>query len=238
MKILIFRTIIIYICVLFAMRLMGKRQLGQLEPSELVSTILISNLASISIESPDIPLTASLVPLFLITAIELLNAILSYKSQQFSTFAAGRANTVIRDGVINQSMLRRIGLNMGELLEALRAKDIFDPSEVSYAIIETNGSLSVAKKPENDALTREQYAHGTVPEAPLPKKALVPFVIDGNVLKENLVWCGKSEKWLAQMAAEHSTTPALIMILLGDDTNQYYLVKKEGVATATPRGDS
>ena len=83
MKLLICRTIIIYLCVLFAMRLMGKRQLGELQPEELVSTILISNLASISIESEEVPITSSLIPLFLIAALELLGSVLSFRSQKF-----------------------------------------------------------------------------------------------------------------------------------------------------------
>ncbi|MFI3168820.1 MAG: DUF421 domain-containing protein [Faecalibacterium sp.] len=222
MKILIVRTLIIYLCVLFAMRLMGKRQLGELAPSELVSTILISNLASISIESPDVPILASLVPLFLITAIELLNGILSYHLPAYTNFISGRANTIIRDGQINQVILRRIGLNTGELLEALRGKDVFDLDEVSYAIIETNGSLSVAKKPAQQPASRAECNLNLDAQ-----KAVVPFVIDGKVLKANLSWCNKGEQWLRQAAAEHSTTPEDILVLFGDDSTQYYLIKKE-----------
>ena len=98
MKLLIFRTILIYLCVLFAMRLMGKRQLGELQPEELVSTILISNLASISIESEEVPVTASLIPLFLIAALELLGSILSFRSQRFFNLMSGRPKTVILNG--------------------------------------------------------------------------------------------------------------------------------------------
>ena len=89
MKLLIFRTILIYLCVLFSMRLMGKRQLGELQPEELVSTILISNLASISIESEAVPVTASLIPLFLIAALELLGSVLSFRFSGFSTRCPG-----------------------------------------------------------------------------------------------------------------------------------------------------
>ena len=95
MKLLIFRTLLIYLCVLFAMRLMGKRQLGELQPEELVSTILISNLASISIESEEVPVTASLIPLFLIAALELLGSALSFRSQKFFNLMSGRPKTVI-----------------------------------------------------------------------------------------------------------------------------------------------
>ena len=127
MKLLIFRTLLIYLCVLFAMRLMGKRQLGELQPEELVSTILISNLASISIESEEVPVTASLIPLFLIAALELLGSALSFRSQKFFNLMSGRPKTVILDGQIDQNALRTLRLTTADLLEALRGKNIFDP---------------------------------------------------------------------------------------------------------------
>ena len=150
MKLLIFRTILIYLCVLFAMRLMGKRQLGELQPEELVSTILISNLASISIESEEVPVTASLIPLFLIAALELLGSILSFRSQRFFNLMSGRPKTVILNGEIDQNALRTLRLTAADLMEALRGKDVFDPRDVSYAVVETNGSLSVALRPEKE----------------------------------------------------------------------------------------
>ena len=119
MKLLIFRTILIYLCVLFAMRLMGKRQLGELQPEELVSTILISNLASISIESEEVPVTASLIPLFLIAALELLGSILSFRSQRFFNLMSGRPKTVILNGKIDQNALRTLRLTAADLMEAL-----------------------------------------------------------------------------------------------------------------------
>ena len=115
MKLLIFRTILIYLCVLFAMRLMGKRQLGELQPEELVSTILISNLASISIESEDVPVTASLIPLFLIAALELLGSALSFRSQKFFNLLSGRPKTVILNGEIDQNALRTLRLTVADL---------------------------------------------------------------------------------------------------------------------------
>ena len=97
MKLLLCRTIILYLCVLFAMRLMGKRQLGELQPEELVSTILISNLASISIESEDVPITASLIPLFLTAALELLGSVVSFRSLQFSLRASQNGHSGRKD---------------------------------------------------------------------------------------------------------------------------------------------
>ena len=191
MKLLIFRTILIYLCVLFAMRLMGKRQLGELQPEELVSTILISNLASISIESEEVPVTASLIPLFLIAALELLGSILSFRSQRFFNLMSGRPKTVILNGEIDQNALRTLRLTAADLMEALRGKDVFDPRDVSYAVVETNGSLSVAVRPEKEPATLADLG-ARVQRA----QATIPFVLDGQVLAENLTTCGKDAAWL------------------------------------------
>ena len=229
MKLLIFRTLLIYLCVLFAMRLMGKRQLGELQPEELVSTILISNLASISIESEEVPVTASLIPLFLIAALELLGSILSFQSQKFFNLMSGRPKTVILDGQIDQNALRTLRLTTADLMEALRGKDVFDPRDVSYAVVETNGSLSVALRPEREPATLSDLAlkvqHG---------QATIPFVLDGQVLEENLHWCGKDRDWLERTAQANTLLVEEILLLIGNDTEDYFLLKKEPRRTARP----
>ena len=229
MKLLIVRTVLIYLCVLFAMRLMGKRQLGELQPEELVSTILISNLASISIESEEVPVTASLIPLFLIAALELLGSILSFRSQKFFNLMSGRPKTVILDGQIDQNALRTLRLTTADLMEALRGKDVFDPRDVSYAVVETNGSLSVALRPEREPATLSDLAlkvqHG---------QATIPFVLDGQVLDDNLRWCGKDHAWLERTAQANTLLVEEILLLIGNDTEDYFLLKKEPRRTARP----
>ena len=229
MKLLIVRTVLIYLCVLFAMRLMGKRQLGELQPEELVSTILISNLAPISIESEEVPVTASLIPLFLIAALELLGSILSFQSQKFFNLMSGRPKTVILDGQIDQNALRTLRLTTADLMEALRGKDVFDPRDVSYAVVETNGSLSVALRPEREPATLSDLAlkvqHG---------QATIPFVLDGQVLDDNLHWCGKDHAWLERTAQANTLLVEEILLLIGNDTEDYFLLKKEPRRTARP----
>ena len=229
MKLLIVRTVLIYLCVLFAMRLMGKRQLCELQPEELVSTILISNLASISIESEEVPVTASLIPLFLIAALELLGSILSFQSQKFFNLMSGRPKTVILDGQIDQNALRTLRLKTADLMEALRGKDVFDPRDVSYAVVETNGSLSVALRPEREPATLSDLAlkvqHG---------QATIPFVLDGQVLDDNLRWCGKDHAWLERTAQANTLLVEEILLLIGNDTEDYFLLKKEPRRTARP----
>ena len=215
MKLLICRTVIIYLCVLFAMRLMGKRQLGELQPEELVSTILISNLASISIESDEVPITSSLIPLFLIAALELLGSVLSFRSQRFFNFLSGRPKTVILDGQIDQNALRMLRLTTADLMEALRGKSIFDPRDVSYAVIETNGTLSAALRPEKEPV-RLADLQCKVKQA----NATIPFVLDGQVLEDNLAW-------LERTAQANTLLPEEILLLIGNETEDYFLLKKE-----------
>ena len=222
MKFLICRTILIYLCVLFAMRLMGKRQLGELQPEELVSTILISNLASISIESEEVPITASLIPLFLIAALELLGSMLSFRSQKFFNLMSGRPKTVILNGQIDQKALRMLRLTTADLMEALRGKDIFDPRDVSYAIIETNGTLSAALRPERQPATLADLRL-----AARQTQATIPFGLDGQVLEDNLRSCGKDRAWLERTAQANTLLPEEILLLVGNDTEDYFLLKKE-----------
>ena len=218
----VLHTVIIYAVVIFAMRLMGKRQLGELQPEELVSTILISNLASISIESEEVPVTASLIPLFLIAALELLGSILSFRSQRFFNLMSGRPKTVILNGEIDQNALRTLRLTAADLMEALRGKDVFDPRDVSYAVVETNGSLSAALRPEKETATladlrlKVEHSHATI-----------PFVLDGQVLEDNLQWCGKDRSWLERTAQANTLLPEEILLLVGNETEDYFLLKKE-----------
>ena len=123
----VLHTVIIYAVVIFAMRLMGKRQLGELQPSELVTTFMISNVASICIDEPDLPLLSSLVPILLIAALEILNSTAAYYLPGYAALLFGRPVTVIQDGQIRQDALRHLRMTPGDLMEALRGKDIFDP---------------------------------------------------------------------------------------------------------------
>ena len=222
----VLHTVIIYAVVIFAMRLMGKRQLGELQPSELVTTFMISNVASICIDEPDLPLLSSLVPILLIAALEILNSTAAYYLPGYAALLFGRPVTVIQDGQIRQDALRHLRMTPGDLMEALRGKDVFDPRDVSYAVIETNGTLSVALRPEkeparlSDLQLRAEHCHATI-----------PFVLDGQVLEDNLHWCGKDRAWLERTAQANTLLPQEILLLVGNETEDYFLLKKEHRAT-------
>ena len=223
----VLHTVIIYAVVIFAMRLMGKRQLGELQPSELVTTFMISNVASIYIDEPDLPLLSSLVPILLIAALEILNSTAAYYLPGYAALLFGRPVTVIQDGQIRQDALRHLRMTPGDLMEALRGKDVFDPRDVSYAVVETNGSLSVALRPEKEPATLADLG-ARVQRA----QATIPFVLDGQVLAENLTICGKDAAWLERTAQANSLLLEEILILAGNDTEDYFLLKKEPRQTA------
>ena len=218
----VLHTVIIYAVVIFAMRLMGKRQLGELQPSELVTTFMISNVASICIDEPDLPLLSSLVPILLIAALEILNSTAAYYLPGYAALLFGRPVTVIQDGQIRQDALRHLRMTPGDLMEALRGKNIFDPREVSYAVIETNGTLSAALRPEKEPvrLSDLQIKVNHV-------NAIIPFVLDGQVLEDNLRWCGKDREWLERTAQANTLLPEEILLLIGSETEDYFLLKKE-----------
>ena len=168
------------------------------------------------------PVTASLIPLFLIAALELLGSALSFRSQKFFNLMSGRPKTVILDGQIDQNALRTLRLTTADLMEALRGKNIFDPRDVSYAVVETNGSLSAALRPEKETATladlrlKVEHSHATI-----------PFVLDGQILEDNLQWCGKDRSWLERTAQANTLLPEEILLLVGNETEDYFLLKKE-----------
>lgn len=207
MLILMLRTLLVYLLILLAMRLMGKRQLGELQPAELVSTILISNLASISIESPELPLTASLVPVFLIAALELLLSGLCFCWPGAARLLFGSPVTVIRNGKICRDTLRTLRFGTGDLLEALRGKEVFDPAQVRWAVVETNGSISICTMDEEEPF--------------------IPVIADGQLLKDALRLCGKDCQWLSQVLRKEGCSQAQVMLLLVRTNGKYQLIKKE-----------
>ena len=142
---------------------------------------------------------------------ELLGSALSFRSQKFFNLMSGRPKTVILDGQIDQNALRTLRLTTADLMEALRGKNIFDPRDVSYAVVETNGSLSAALRPEKETATladlqlKVEHSHATI-----------PFVLDGQVLEENLHWCGKDRAWLERTAQANTLLPQEILLLVGN----------------------
>ena len=191
MAISIIRTIIIFTAIAVAMRIMGKRQLGQLEPSELVVAVLISDLASHPLQDVGTPLLYGLVPV-----IVLLCAML--KSVRLRHLLCGSPSVIIHNGRIVQSEMRKNRLTIDELQEELRKKDVTDLAAVRYAIVETDGSMSVLLYPEHGPMTPAQMGLH-------PADGGLPLVLinDGRLIGENLKSLGKDRAWLEQTLRKH-----------------------------------
>lgn len=203
------RTVLVYLAVVVAMRLMGKRQLGELQPAELVTTLLISNVASICIDEPDLPLSASLVPIFLITALEILNSTLVWFCPRYAQLLLGKPVTIIRNGEILQKELARLRITAADLAEALRGRDIFSPQEVYWGVVEPNGSITTAVMPAGDE------------DAPL-----LPLLIDRTVYRDNLAFFGLDETALDRMLETQNTSRRNVLLLLYNGEKTVLIPKK------------
>lgn len=177
----IIRTFIIYCFVSLCVRIMGKRQLGQLQPGELVITILISEIAATPITDTNQPILNTAISLMLLVSFEIISSLIARKSLKFRYASDGKPITLIKNGKLRQDNLKELRFTIDEVLSALRQKDIFDISEVEYAVVETNGTLSVLLKQNKQPLTQETYES--------PKKttdAPCVVIIDGKVIESSL----------------------------------------------------
>ena len=219
------RTVLIYCIIIFAMRIMGKRQLGELQPSELVSTILISNLASIPIESPELPFVNCIAPILLIVSLEILLSVLGTKSKKIETLISGHAKTVITDGVINQDILKELRFTVDDLLSALRMQGVFDPEDVSLALVETNGSLSVYKTQDATEVTIGFFDSEKEKDECM-KSPLLPIIVDGVIDKEVLKDCDIKESWVNKALKISNTNKKEVYLMLCNKEKKYQIVKK------------
>ena len=177
----IIRVVILYLFVSASIRIMGKRNIGELQPTELVITLLLSEFASIPIEDNSVPLINSLIPVMILISLEIINSVISMKSTKFRSISDGNALLIIKDGKLDQKQLKKLRFTVDDVLSALRQKDVFDINEVAYAIIETNGTLSVLLKPQFQNATKHDVKVKTKNDG-----YTCPVIIDGVVLKKNL----------------------------------------------------
>lgn len=213
------RTVILYLFIIVGIRLMGKRQVGELEPSELVMSLIIADLAAVPMQDYGIPLLTGLVPILALLALTMMLSVLTMRSLKFRTLLCGRPSIIIREGALDINQMHRNRLTVDELLEDLRAKGYTDPSQIWYAVLETNGTLSIlpraAQKPPNN----EQLARN-VPETQLP----LVLVSDGKVLDHNLELLGHDRAWLSHQLPGHP--PEALFLVMGNEGGIIYRAEK------------
>ena len=216
------RTIILYIIIITGVRLMGKRQVGDLEPSELVLSLLISDLAAVPMQDPGTPLYAGVVPILLLLSVTMLLSVLTMKNTTIRTLICGRPSIIIQNGELKQEEMRRNRLTVDELLEELRCQGYTDPSNIQYAILETNGQLSVLPKSRYLPATAAQL-HLDTEETTLP----LVIISDGRVLEHNLTRLGRDRSWLKHQLKKHNCSePTDVFLLTADENGKLYLSPK------------
>ena len=213
------RTVILYILIIAGVRLMGKRQVGELEPSELVLSLLIADLASVPMQDLGIPLHAGVVPILALLSLTMILSVLTMKSIRFRTLMCGRPSIVVRDGKVDQGEMRRNRLTVDELLEELRGQGYTDLAGVKYGILETNGRLSVLPYAEQRPATARQLGLESR-ETGLP----VVIISDGRILQDNL-----KRRGLDKQLAEHGYPDFRdVFLLTVDEAGGVYFVPREG----------
>lgn len=203
------RTVLVYLLVLGGVRLMGKRQIGELQPFELVVMILISELASVPIQDTSFPLVSGLIPLMTVVALEVLLSAVVMKKHKIRRIITGNPLALIRNGAIDQEILHRVNFTLDDLLESMRLQGYSDPSELDFAILETNGDVSFFPKESS------------------PDGMFIPLVCDGEILSDNLAFYGQTKKWIEGQLKERRLCVKDVFLLSVNRSGQVNLVFKE-----------
>ena len=227
MVIAFLRTIILYLLIIAGIRLMGKRQVGELEPSELVLALIIADLAAVPMQDFGIPLLSGIVPILTLLCITMAISVLTMRSVRFRAIICGKPSIIVEDGKILQKEMKRNRFTVDELMEELRMKGITNLSAVKYAILETNGQISVLPRAGELPVTASQMGI----EAADPGLPVVA-INDGRILDRNLRSRGLNRVWLdRQLEAHKIKSAADVFLLTVDGQNQIYLARKDVTAT-------
>lgn len=216
------RTIILYLILIIVIRLLGKRQIGEMEASEFVVTMLVANLAAIPMQDGGIPLYSGLVPILTVLGVELVLSTLSLHSVKFRRLLCGKPVILIENGRVLQDNLRKTRVTLDELTGHLREKDVLEIQAVQYAILETNGNLSVFPYPKEKPASAKDA--GIQPKAQyLP----ITIISDGYLSQENLQQAGKDEAWVHQALSQYRACVANTWLLTVDKADHIFWLGKE-----------
>jgi len=212
------RSIILYFLLILAIRLMGKRQLGEMEPSEFVVALLIADLASVPMQDLGIPLLSGVIPILTVLSIELILSVLTYHSIFMRKLFCGKPVILMENGKLLQANLKKTRITPDELREHLREKGIVDLTTVKYAILETNGQISALLETGEQPLTANAAGVKTAP-LELP----ITIISCGNLLRSNLQLAGRSEPWLHELLHNNGCQISDVLLLTVEPGGRYYL---------------
>lgn len=217
------RTLVTYIIVLIAVRLMGKREIGQLQPFELVVIIIIADVASVPMENINIPLIQGIIPILGLLFGQLVFSYFNIKLPWFHKLFTGKSTMLIDKGKILEFNLKKQRYPVEELIEQLRVAGYPNIMDVDYAILETSGEVSVIPKREKNGVTVGDMNLKTDNEG-YPRIV----VLEGTIIESNLIALNKDEKWLSDKLKESKTSLEKILVMVVDETGKFYLQRKAG----------
>ena len=220
---IISKTVAIYFFLTIIMRLMGKRQLGELDVCELVITILLSEIASIPISNPDRPLLDAIVPISVLALLEILTSILILKSTFFKRILSSKPAVIIAQGKVDFKIMKKVRISIEELISQIRQNGIYDLEEVDYAILEENGKMSIIPK--------SKYRQPDKIDLSIPDdgKGLMHLVIsDGVINTHSLDLLGHDKKWLTSKLNRHHLSPKDVFCMTCNDAGELYIINNDG----------
>lgn len=220
MIITITRTIVLYIFVTLGIRLMGKGQIGEMQPNELVVTLLISEIAAIPLQDTSQPILNGVVAIFMLVILEIIISVITMKSLYVRKIMNGKSAVIIKNGVIDQNMMRQVRMTVLDLVELLRGQDVFDISTVSYAVLEVNGNLSVLLKSSEQPVTVKDIDIKKE-KATLP----LPVISDGKIIRESLDALEISEEDIKSTVKKNSTDIKDVFLMTMDRYGETSLIK-------------
>lgn len=218
------RTLILYIFIIVAVRIMGKRQISELQTSEFVVTLLVSNIASLPMQDTDQSMLSGMIPILILIVCEVFLSALMLKRARFRRIVCGKPIVVINDGKVDQKKMRMMRMSTEDLYEQLRQQNVFRIEDVAYAVVETNGRLSVLKKPEYEPVNAKQMGIKTT-----DKGIETVVVSDGEISDSSLELCGLDRMWLTKILQNEQTQLSEIFIMTADKRRTYQIIRKESL---------
>lgn len=224
MLLVFLRTIILYIIVTVAFKFMGKRQISELQSTELVITILISNIASIPIEDSSVPVLSGVIPILTLVCLEIIVSGISMVNSKFRKFLCGNPIIIIKNGELIQEALWNLRFTVDDIVEELRQQGVFDYRQVEMAIVETDGKISVFKKSEEQELT-PKIASMKVKESFPP----ILIVSNGYLMNKEFDELGLDKTWLNKILENENIDISEIFVMMSTEKKEYFIIKKDYV---------
>ncbi len=221
MLIVFLRSIVLYIIVLIVMRLMGKREIGQLQPFELAIAIMIADLAAVPMAETGIPISNGIIPILGLLVMHLIISFLNLKNMKIREILCGKPAILIYRGKIDEKVLKKERFTLNELQERLRSSNVVNLGDVEYAILETSGQVTVIQKPDKRTTTPKDFNI-------TPEYEGIPYdlVVDGKVMYKNLKTIGKDYNWLKKQVNKFNMEPEEALIVTFDGGSQMFCQKK------------